>query len=455
MLEANIAPVREVAAPVVPIFTKLETMALLLALFLYATGASFLVPGMKQHAEGTATAVSVYQATGTLHLVELAAAFGISLVLVFLRWRGVARMAAKMILFTALAGLAIASFVWSVDPLLSLRSGGYLLVNTLFIYYLVQRFSLDGLMRLMMGLGVVVAVLSVATAIVLPEYAWSIAESHWVLQGAFIAKNQLGNIAVLLLTPALFVRSVRPGWRALYIVVFLILIVLSFSVQAWAAALFCLCVAATRVLIRRLNHRDAVWLGYVTLLPVLAGVLALTTYWTDILGFLGKDPTLSGRTIIWNAVLHSVAKRPLLGWGYNAFWQGFTGESAEVLLRVHFAVSQSQDGPLEVLLGLGGIGLGLVAATLVRALWNVLRCFRSGAGDGGAWYLLIILLTLYYGIGEATFNQPNMLAWMMYMLACAGLVHEAQRARASVDLGGTRPQPMTARRRQVVSGTAA
>ena len=35
---------------------------------------------------------------------------------------------------------------------------------------------------------------------------------------------------------------------------------------------------------------------------------------------LGKDATLTGRTGIWSAVIDSIAKRPLLGYGYQAFW---------------------------------------------------------------------------------------------------------------------------------------
>lgn len=424
----------QAAAPELPatrLFARLETLAILLALFLFATSGSFLVPGMAEHAAGTATTLTAYQPTGTLHLLELGVAFAISLVLVFRRWRSVANVAGRMAMVTALAGLAIASCLWSIQPLLSLRSGVYLLINTLLVYYLVQRFTLEGLMRLVMGLGVVVAVASVLTAVLLPDYGLSMAGSHRVLQGAFVAKNELGYVSVLLLTPALFARNVRKLPRTLYIVTMLALVMLSFSEQAWAAALFCLCFAFARLLFLRLRTRDAVWLSFVTLLPLAVGTLLLVTYWVDVLGFLGKDPTLSGRTIIWHAVLLSAVKKPLLGWGYNAFWQGFKGESGEVLLLVHFAIAQSQNGPLEVLLGVGAAGLALLAATVLQAFRNVSRCFRLGAMEAGAWYLLIIVLTLYYAVGEANLEQANTLTWMMYMMACTGLRAEVLRARAT------------------------
>ena len=39
-----------------------------------------------------------------------------------------------------------------------------------------------------------------------------------------------------------------------------------------------------------------------------------------ILGFLGKDATLTGRTDLWEFVKICISQRPLLGWGFSAFW---------------------------------------------------------------------------------------------------------------------------------------
>ena len=82
-------PAREAATVATPLFARLETLALLLALFLFATGGAFLVPGMEEHAKGSGTVVSASGPTGLLHSLELAVALGISLFLVISRWRGV------------------------------------------------------------------------------------------------------------------------------------------------------------------------------------------------------------------------------------------------------------------------------------------------------------------------------------------------------------------------------
>ncbi|MFZ8379515.1 hypothetical protein ACO1LW_13610, partial [Staphylococcus aureus] len=42
--------------------------------------------------------------------------------------------------------------------------------------------------------------------------------------------------------------------------------------------------------------------------------------WTDVLDFLGRDVTLTGRTILWNWGIEVWAQRPILGWGYGAYF---------------------------------------------------------------------------------------------------------------------------------------
>jgi O-antigen ligase len=412
----------------VPLLARVETYAILLALFLFATNGSFLTPAQLQHAELTATVTGPAEPTGPLHLAELAIAFAISTWLALSRWRSVLRLSLRMRLFSAVTLLAILSSLWSRSPALSFRCGIYLLLNTAFCYYLVQRFTLQQLMRLMMLVGCVVFVISGMVAAALPGYAWAkTGGEHVGLQGVFLAKNLMGNMAVLLLTPALFVQDIRPKVRMTYILMMLLLVVLSFSAQAWVVAVLCCGFAFLCKVFRRLRQRDTLWIAYASVLPALVCLALLFANWTDVLNLLGKDPTLSGRTVIWAAVMKPILKQPWLGWGYNAFWLGFKGESAAVAIEIHFAISQSQNGILEVLLSLGVVGAVLVLASFAQSFRDFTRCIRHHAPEGVDWYLLIILITLVYAIGEADLLIFNSLTWMLYILACSGLVLESRR----------------------------
>ena len=56
----------------------------------------------------------------------------------------------------------------------------------------------------------------------------------------------------------------------------------------------------------------------------------------------------------------SIAKRPLLGYGYQAFWLGLEGESYRVILAVSWVLAQAQNGFLDVMLEMGMLGLVIV-----------------------------------------------------------------------------------------------
>ena len=60
------------------------------------------------------------------------------------------------------------------------------------------------------------------------------------------------------------------------------------------------------------------------------------------------------------AVLGFIAKRPVLGYGYQAFWLGLEGESYRIILAVSWVLAQAQNGFLDVMLEMGAVGLVIV-----------------------------------------------------------------------------------------------
>jgi O-antigen ligase len=144
---------------------------------------------------------------------------------------------------------------------------------------------------------------------------------------------------------------------------------------------------------------------------------------------LGRNATLSGRTGIWALVLRSVAKRPLLGYGFYAFWQGLRGESANVIVGTHWVFGYAHNGILEICLQLGLVGVAVFFATLFQALRNAWFCLRNGCPPGVEWYVGIIALTIMYNIDESTVLWPNDLLSILYVVACCGLAKAARRLR--------------------------
>jgi O-antigen ligase len=162
----------------------------------------------------------------------------------------------------------------------------------------------------------------------------------------------------------------------------------------------------------------------VALLLAIGGV----AYFREITLLLGKDPTLTGRTEIWSAVLASAAKHPLIGYGYTAFWGGMEGESSNVLLAARWAVQSAHNGLLEIWLTLGAFGVGVILYSFLRAFKDAAQCVCEKRFYY-TWYLCIIFLIIVYSMDERPLAYPNSLAWILYIVCCAGLSDSARRIR--------------------------
>jgi exopolysaccharide production protein ExoQ len=126
-------------------------------------------------------------------------------------------------------------------------------------------------------------------------------------------------------------------------------------------------------------------------------------------------------------------KRPLLGYGYQAFWHGLQGESANLSLAKGWIIPAAHDGFLDLWLGLGAVGVGLVIYSMLQAMRNAVICLRVGGSSAVEWYLCIVFVTLLCNIAGLTFIVPNCLAWILYVLACVGLSQEAKRIRLGMN----------------------
>lgn len=126
---------------------------------------------------------------------------------------------------------------------------------------------------------------------------------------------------------------------------------------------------------------------------------------------LGRDTTLTGRTVIWGKVL-SMGTNPIIGSGYASFWLGDRGE---FLLDLSYQrLNQAHNGFIEVYLNIGLIGLGLLIMMIIKTYLNsknaLLTDFQYGKLQ--ITYMTVFILT---NITEATFMIKSA-SWFMFVL---------------------------------------
>jgi exopolysaccharide production protein ExoQ len=174
-------------------------------------------------------------------------------------------------------------------------------------------------------------------------------------------------------------------------------------------------------------------------LHVLVGLLILTVSTVILLGggaaaaqAMGRNPTLTGRTEIWAAVI-SMAHNPVVGAGFESFW--LSRAVAEGLWRLFpgLPLNEAHNGYIEIYLNLGWVGVGLIVLILIDGYRRSVKAFRCAPALGGL-LLAYTLAATTYSLTEAGFRMmhPN---WIFFLLAVIG----ASSIAAGVGIGATAP----------------
>jgi O-antigen ligase len=124
---------------------------------------------------------------------------------------------------------------------------------------------------------------------------------------------------------------------------------------------------------------------------------------------LGRDPTLTDRTIIWQTVL-SEHTNPLIGTGYESFW---LGARLQRVWQVVPGINEAHNGYLDVYLNLGVIGVVLLAGFLISGYRTIGKKFASSYGLASLMFSMWSV-TLFYNVTEAAFKGS--LLWLVLLL---------------------------------------
>ena len=366
------------------------------------------------------------QAAGTDAAHKLSVAFVsiLSLALIAFRFPPVFALAQRLKLLLAFPLLAIASFAWSAEPQQSIISGGILFIFTAFAIYVASRFQFHRQLEFLMLAGALCLTASIAFALFVPSAG--VSEAGW--RGIFGHKQLCAAMSMLFLITALHWTCIgihQKLFRATFILMSLVLIVMSKSRTGWALTLVALLLSLAFWLLQRVPQKQALLFVLIAIPIAAAGLYVIYLLSPGLLASVGKDSTLSQRTIIWAAAWQAAIRHPLLGYGFAAFWKGLYGPSQSIVLLAGWGLQQAQNGFLDIWLGIGFVGLALLLLIVGQALRNAVRCFHSAADPAYVrWCLVVIVCSLLYNVGESSMGLIN-LNWFLFLLAAIGLAQSA------------------------------
>jgi exopolysaccharide production protein ExoQ len=357
--------------------------------------------------------------------------YSILLWLIVTNLKRIVSLALQMKLISFLAVLAVCSALWSQDPVRSAYNGVFYCIETLFAFYLVVKFDPEEILSLVMLTGGSLCVFSLILVFIFPQFGVIHGPLHpgaW--HGIFGDRTTAAKCAVFLLSPAIIFRRKSFNYRHItYVALMALFIFMAQATTARIVLLFYVALMAAIHISEKFGRRSSLVITGGVLVAVVVVVCIGLPFIPRVLEGLGKDATLTGRTGIWIALVRSIAKRPLLGYGYYAFWQGVKGESANVIVATHWVFGYAHNGIIEVCLQLGLFGTTVFFLTLLQAVRDAWVCLRKGCSPSVVWFVGLIALTIIYNIDECTVLWPFDLLSILYVIACCGLARAAKRLR--------------------------
>jgi O-antigen ligase len=128
---------------------------------------------------------------------------------------------------------------------------------------------------------------------------------------------------------------------------------------------------------------------------------------------LGKDRTLTDRTLVWHDCL-SIPINPIIGVGFESFW---LGERQEIMnSKWGWHPNEAHNGYLEAYLNLGLIGLGILLALLLATFWKARRELLANF-HFGRFRVAFLCALLIYNWTESSFKALHPMWFIFYIIA--------------------------------------
>ena len=324
-----------------------------------------------------------------------------------------------------LLGWALLSVVWSIDKQVTVRHFIALLATSFLGVYLAIRYDLREQLRLVLVSLMIVITSSAVACIVFPNYATSadnpFEKPAW--QGVLSHKNNLGTLAVLtaLVLALYFVKRVRRATALVGMVLIFVLVVLT---QAKTALIYFIIGLMAFPFVRAFQQNGASRRKIVGLGLFIFGGLAAWTYfnWETFVGYLGKDPSLTGRFVLWGLSMTWIREKPLLGYGFDAFWSDYYGPAADFRIASGWLLApHAHNGFINLWLDLGLIGVLFFVLSFATTYRQALDLAKMTKTREGLWPVTFLTFLFVYGLTEISFLSRNDLFWILYVSVMFGL----------------------------------
>lgn len=310
--------------------------------------------------------------------------------------------------------LALISTFWSDDPSITFRRSVALCLTVMFGFYLARRFSLREQLRLFAWTCGICIFSSVPFQLLHVGSAVSNMLGAWY--GIFVDKSIFGIVMAFAVLVFMLLGKAEPSLRfrsRLGLLGALALMVLSRSATPFVeTGLMFILLPLSGVLRKRLGKALVVMA-----LAAIAGAVVLFlvfTHWAAFTGALGRGQTMSGRLQLWVLCGVMALRRPWFGYGYSAFWLGWSGPSYRIIRAFGIPISHAHNAFIQTWLDLGLAGVALLVLILTLHAFRAVRLVRRTKQPEAVWPLMLLAFIFLFMLTKVPIPTGNTLFMMVF-----------------------------------------
>lgn len=322
--------------------------------------------------------------------------------------------------------LAIASLIWSVLPEITLYKVSVLILCTVMAIYTGCVMGSERFLNILNWFLAVICISNLIFVSIFPDASrwggpnlWNGVFWHKIYLGAFMALAIIIALLKLLDWKKISVISKLLNVSMLSVAIFLILKSGSITALITSIAMTALCLILV-AWIRWGKYLKPI--HYFFALGIMIAAFGLIIVNLDhIFNLLGRNASLTGRVPMWIYLIRNVvSKRPILGYGYDAFWnlEGFR-EQMTSAMGFGLQVSQSDNGLMEILLHLGGIGLVLLLGLIVIGFIRGIKFFRANRTITSSIPLVLMVYAMIVNVAVSILLETDSFVWTVVLASQA------------------------------------
>jgi exopolysaccharide production protein ExoQ len=320
--------------------------------------------------------------------------------------------------------MAMASFLWSTDFKYSQDGSRELLQMVSFAIYVAMRFSIRDQLRMMAYVFGASVLINTAFVVAIPSIGIHGADHPGSWKGLYDYKNTFGSfmaISTLIFWLEATDRD-KPMkfWGFFWFAYSIFLVIMSTSKTAL--------IVTFSVMFALFMYQKYRWKGRTTVIFLDLGILVLSSaiiltiqFWAPLLGLLGKDPTLTGRTPMWGVIISMIFSKPLLGWGRGGFWRGPGAVTAGEAVSMNYVPPHAHNGYLDIGLDTGVFGFLLFFVSLIYAFSRAFNRAYEGGRGSDSWPLGILMILFINNMTESYLMRLSNPFWVIYNMTALSL----------------------------------